>query len=102
MTERTKDQMLLAFFFGFAIMVMLMLLGLTHAMAHEDYNTACCGGKDCHPVACEEIENKGLLWGWHGYTIEKWRAVPSSDGGCHVCVHMESHNMICIYLGGGV
>jgi hypothetical protein len=90
----------LSFLLGFTLM--WGYLGTRYALSHEDYTSACCGGKDCHPVACEEIENAGLMWRWHGFTIEKWRAVPSSDGGCHVCVHMESHTMICIYLGGGV
>jgi hypothetical protein len=88
--------------FLIAFTLMWGYLGTRYALSHEDYSSSCCGGKDCHPVPCEEVESTGPMWKWHGYQIEKWRTMPSTDGGCHVCIHNENHSMICIYLGGGV
>jgi hypothetical protein len=34
------------------------------ATAHSWYSKECCHDKDCHPVACEEIEKIGNGWLW--------------------------------------
>ena len=92
----------LAFLLGFTLM--WGYLGTRYALSHEDYTKACCGDKDCHPVPCEEVRSDGMSWKWKNYSIEKWRALPSTDGGCHVCINnnVMTSTMICIYLGGGV
>ena len=38
------------------------------ATAHSWYSKECCHDKDCHPVACEEIEKISDGWQWcEGY-----------------------------------
>ena len=37
-------------------------------LAHSFYSIACCAGKDCHPVPCDEIIK--IADGWVYHTIE--------------------------------
>jgi hypothetical protein len=41
-----------------------MLLFNGAATAHSWYSEKCCHDKDCHPVACEEIEKISDGWLW--------------------------------------
>jgi hypothetical protein len=86
------------FLLGFTIM--WGVLGTKQALSHEWYSAQCCGGKDCHPVDCNEIHSKGNLWEYAGQTIEKWKMQPAPDGQCHVCLH--SSLFLCLFMGGGV
>lgn len=64
----------------------------TLCQAHSWYPYSCCGGQDCHPVACESIsetkdgyEYKSALG-----TVYKFKtAQPSLDNHCHVCISNE-------------
>jgi hypothetical protein len=78
-------------------------------LVHGFYDRQCCGGQDCHPVACEEIRaaRDGWLWHFAGDDVSFSRNMLriSQDGGCHVCVHSTSLNGAdntlvgqCIYL----
>ena len=65
---------------------------------HDWYPSICCGGQDCHPIPCSEIEyekNTGIWW-WKGHSF--FTAPPSPDGLCHVCVHDDRG--ICLFVGG--
>jgi len=98
MTEQRKDSLLLAFFLGFAIVILLSLFGAHVAWSHEWYPKACCSDKDCRPVACEDIHSSGAEWEYSGRRIEKFKAQVSPDGSCHVCINASS--ILCIFLGG--
>jgi hypothetical protein len=99
MTEQRKDKLLLTTFLAF-VMIVFMVFMLAHAAwAHQNYPSNCCEDRHCRPVACEEIASDGDYWIWHGSRIEKTKAMPSQDGGCHVCI-TEKGVMLCIFLGG--
>jgi hypothetical protein len=102
MTEQQKDSMLLAFFVGFAMLLFVLLLGMHVAWSHEFYSSACCGDRDCRPVACEEIHSAGDRWEYSGKFIEKFKTQASPDGKCHVCIGNLpwSVSILCIYMGG--
>lgn len=62
---------------------------------HLFYDQSCCGGKDCHPVPCEEITSLSDGWIWQGKTFHRIMFHESPDGQCHVCVDVVPR---CIYL----
>ena len=54
------------------------------------YPYACCGNLDCHPVACDEIDETPAGATWHGIRFEKFRIYPSQDRQCHACVRLQA------------
>jgi hypothetical protein len=70
-------------------------------LAHMGYPSACCGGKDCHPVPCEEVIRQGNDWVWNGIHFKDELRKESLDGGCHVCI-AGNGVPLCIFLGGAV
>jgi hypothetical protein len=79
------------------------------AEAHSWYDENCCSGKDCHPVACDEIseERDGFHWHYGPHPGDELvfayaKLHPSIDGTCHVChqnlLDGNPSNPICIYL----
>ena len=69
--------------------------------AHSWYPLACCEGSHCRPVACEEIQQRGADWVWHGTRFPDRLRQSSSDGGCHVCI-ADNGVPLCLFLGGMV
>ena len=73
-------------------------------LAHAFYAPDCCGGRDCHPVACEEIVTTKDGWQWqHRIWFSRYMMRVSQDGGCHVCVAQPEFSTVppygvCIYL----
>ena len=70
---------------------------------HEFYSESCCTGKDCYPVACEEVTAVPEGWKWHDMTFRKDMLQQAPDGQCHVCVIKEAFwdsaiGPRCIYL----
>jgi hypothetical protein len=100
MTEQRKDSLLLAFFLGFAIVILLSLFGAHVAWSHEWYPRACCSDKDCRPVACEDVHSIGDRWEYLGKSIAQSSTQASPDGACHACFNTWGVNLICIFLGG--
>ena len=75
------------------------------ATAHSWYSKDCCHDKDCHPVACEEIEKiiDGWLWRDKATKQRYWfphdRLHASHDDACHVCVSPQTTpSGICLYV----
>jgi hypothetical protein len=72
--------------------------------AHDFYSNQCCGGRDCHPVPCDEITSVGEGWQWKGETFDRFMLHIAPDGNCHVCVapNFTSGRTVdrptCIYL----
>ena len=57
------------------------------AVAHDWYPVDCCSGKDCRPVACEELHEDregGILY--KNFRFVKSMVKPSQDMKCHVCI----------------
>ena len=86
-----------------AAAVMLLFNGA--ATAHSWYPEECCHDKDCHPVACEEIEKISDGWQWrdkatkqrHWFSHDRLHA--SHDDACHVCVSpLTTPSGICLYV----
>lgn len=69
---------------------LLSFLLITPSIAHEWYPYACCSDKDCHPVACEDILEKGKNLVYHDYPFFGDMIKPSKDGDCHVCISNEN------------
>jgi len=74
-------------------------------LVHSWYDNKCCHDKDCHPVACEEIEKISDSWLWRdkATTQRHWfqhdRLHASQDNACHVCVSpLTTPSGICLYL----
>src|SRR5215831_6874142 len=91
----------------------MMLIGATVAeghsasvmLVHSWYDDKCCHDKDCHPVACEEIEKISEGWLWRDAATKQrhWfphdRLKASHDDACHVCVSpMTIAIGICLYM----
>jgi hypothetical protein len=87
-----------------ALLVLIITLTVrTPARAHSFYSTQCCADKDCHPVACEEIQPIDDGWRWRGIKFDRVTLKVSPDGACHVCVSESAHSTVvpfglCIYL----
>lgn len=84
-----------------AIMILILAmfvlaLFVLYATAHEapsgwKYPTDCCAGKDCHPVACEELTERGDGgFDWKNLHFGPFQVRQSGDHSCHVCHQLES------------
>lgn len=85
------------------LLALLLLSGISPAMAHSWYPRSCCGGGDadgdCRPVDCSSIKPTSDGWIWNGVEFPRRTLHPSEDGGCHVCVLPHtSPGGICIFL----
>jgi len=72
-------------------------------LIHSWYPQSCCGGKDCHPVACERIQvvDGGFLYqGLDGQVFFPRQVMKiSQDDDCHVCIVKDvSPSGICLFL----
>lgn len=87
-------------------LTLLGLLSFSHiALAHDWYPLACCSGIDCHPIACEEInERKDGSMSWRGWVFPKEKIKMSQDVDCHACNPggVNSENLegvgICLFI----
>lgn len=66
----------------------LLALSVRASAAHDApsgmvYPPACCGGHDCRPVACEEIQESKSGWTWRDIPFKD--VLPSRDRACHAC-----------------
>lgn len=72
------------------------------AAAHEWYDQSCCGGYDCKPIPCEELEetNVGGTWRYMptGNIFEREQVKPSQDSQCHVCLGRMDGRSLCAYV----
>jgi len=77
-------------------------------LAHDapsgwSYPGDCCGGSDCHPIACSTIKDQpdGSAT-WLGLFFTREQVKISHDASCHVCVtyNTANHNRFphCIFL----
>ncbi len=72
-----------------------LLIGLF--LIHSWYPWQCCGGEDCHPVPCEQInEHADGSYDWHGIKFKT--AQPSQDASCHVCVRKYDQEGLCLFI----
>jgi hypothetical protein len=80
-----------------ALAAALVLLG------HMDYDPACCSNEHCHPVACEEIIEKGKTLIYQGLTFSGNMIKSSKDQFCHVCSMKNwlGEHPLCIYIQQG-
>jgi hypothetical protein len=67
-------------------------------LAHWLYSDECCGGNECHPVACAEVIPFKDGWHWHNIMFAKNVLKISPDGSCHVCVQSGAFIGHCIYM----
>lgn len=80
-----------------------LTLGLLLAV-HDFYPRACCGGRDCRPVPCDEVLPTAGGWSWNGIEFSQLVMKPSPDGGCHVCFSPNAMGAngnpfgLCIFL----
>ena len=91
--------------------LVILLLSITGAHAHEWYSNSCCAGIHCHPIdSCTEIIDKGKGYlEWNGYTFSPDQVHPSQDNLCHVCtVPYWENNVLdttkgatCVYIQQG-
>lgn len=89
--------------FAFIAIFFLTVVG---ASAHDWYDFSCCAGNDCHPIACEDIVDKGKSLYYHGWEFFGQSIKPSKDGLCHVCITNEFSKTFspvphCIYIQQG-
>lgn len=65
-------------------------------LAHMNYPESCCHGNDCHPVACEELQEGPLgTIMWRGMHFTQPMVKISADERCHVC---HQSFPICVFL----
>ena len=83
----------------------MMFAFIAAAEGHSWYSEKCCHDKDCHPVACEEIEKISDGWLWRDKATKQRHWFPhdrlhaSHDDTCHVCVsQLTTPSGICLYV----
>jgi hypothetical protein len=81
----------------------MRLLLIAVILIHSWYPQSCCGGKDCHPVPCDQIKKVDNGYTYEG--IEGQAFFPqktmkiSEDEQCHVCIAKGVEPAgICIFL----
>lgn len=73
-------------------LAMLGALSAAPILAHEapsgwHYPGECCGGNDCHPIACSTVqEHPDGSVSWLGLNFPRQMVRNSGDGECHVCI----------------
>lgn len=108
--QRLSRKEWLALLIGLSAMSLLPMLALAHqAPTGWSYSAYCCGGKDCQPIAAENVEFRegGYLVtlppGSHamvqGETLHRLfspdEVKMSGDGNWHACVVV--HRIRCLY-----
>jgi hypothetical protein len=86
--------------------LVVALLVATPVSAHDWYPTQCCGGHDCRPVPCTDIEvhaDGSATYKPENAQFEKIQNSP--DGECHVCtraspIYKGTVYGYCAYMGG--
>ena len=90
----------------------LILVAIVFAVkmghSHDWYDIDCCGGRDCRPVACDQLieESDGSVlylpsrtWFWRD------QVHPSRDQRCHICTALPPDSApgraICAYVQQG-
>ena len=66
-------------------------------LIHSWYPESCCGGRDCHPVPCDEIAETATGYDWHKIHFTHMQVGPSQDSQCHVCV-IGDNTPMCIFI----
>ena len=72
--------------------LILAMLIATPALAHDWYPPGCCGGQDCRPVTCTDVEiapDGSATYKPEGAHFEKGHVQISQDGQCHVCTRTK-------------
>lgn len=101
--------------FSHAIFYMILVLLITAVVifglirfshGHSFYSKQCCADRDCHPVACEQIN--AVPGGFEyrdargSYFFTRDKMLPSQDENCHVCIlygeHAPTASPTCVYL----
>ena len=67
---------------------------------HGWYPLECCGGRDCHPVPCEDlVELDNGDYTYHNIHFRKDQVKPSLDNQCHVCISQgEYQTPYCVFI----
>ena len=94
----------------FGILIVAVVCFAGSASAHKapsgwQYPLGCCGDEDCHPVACETIEEKRGVYIWKGVIFPRSMARASGDHGCHVCLQFNGDGAPsgrCLFLNFGM
>lgn len=63
----------------------------SNVYVHSWYDIDCCSGKDCRPIACDELIELddgrfAITYNNYTYKIEKSNIRPSKDNKCHICI----------------
>jgi hypothetical protein len=59
-------------------------------LADSWYPETCCGGQNCHPVACDEISEHDDGYHWRNLVFLREQVQPTQDRDCHVCHSMTN------------
>jgi hypothetical protein len=94
----------------FGILGVAFICFVGSALAHKapsgwQYPPGCCGGEDCHPVACETIEEKRSVYIWKGVIFPRSMARVSADNRRHVCLQFNGDgtpSARCLFLNFGM
>lgn len=67
-----------------------------------DYDSECCGGHDCRPIAADAVLEKPTAWEIRatGELIMKYSAKVSKDGDFHRCSYkgLDDAKTFCLYV----
>lgn len=78
-----------------AVLAIMALAAFGRAYAHDapsgwPYPSECCGGNDCHPVECSDVEETAYGWLWDGVPFPRPSVKSSHDRQCHACTQNYS------------
>ena len=81
------------------IRILVLLLFITPALAHDWFPPECCNGQDCKPVSCDELidQDDGSVK-WNNYTFPSLRVHPSQDRHCYVCIYSVNGMPLCAFI----
>lgn len=80
----------------YIIPVIFLLSSTNLTLSHMNYDQECCGGKDCHPISCDEISQDSSGYHWRNMTFRPDQVKASKDNHCHACHYIELP--YCLYI----
>lgn len=95
-------------YFSIAILLLILfavlIFNINPAFSHEWYDQACCSNRDCHPIPCEDIIEKGRILIYQGLSYSGSMIKSSKDALCHACMIKSvtpPDHPLCIYIQNG-
>lgn len=81
------------------VLGLLLATLIAPALAHDWYPSDCCSGRDCKPIACDELESRedgSIVVRDSRTTFSREKIRPSRDTQCHTCIAYGKP--LCVFI----